>query len=87
MVTRIPTRIPVTIVRQGGEQVIVGEATVDETGELSGQIKVEALEEAAEKTLGNMSLALALPKSILRRIVRQKHPHSAGKHERPKEGQ
>jgi len=75
----------VAIPQQRGEPIVIGKAVVDENGEIAGHLEMEAFEAAAEKSLGHFYFAIALPKSLLRRIVRQwYHPHSGGRHEKSK---
>jgi hypothetical protein len=76
------TDIPVTIIRQGGEPVIIGEATVNADGEISGHVERDRLDAYAEENLGNVSFAMSLPTRILRRLVEAVHPHKPGRHEK-----
>ena len=74
-----PTRmitIPLVIVKQDGEQVLIGEAAVDEDGYVEGYIERQIISTIAEKSLGNMSFAMSIPRQIARRIFREKGRHT-----------
>ena len=67
--------IPIVIVKQGGEQVVIGEATVSEQGLVEGQLERKALDEVAHRTLGNLSFAIQIPKQLIRRIATSRPRH------------
>lgn len=72
---RMPTVVPIAIIRQGGKQVIIGEVLVGDDGQIKGHILRQAVDDVVLETLGTTSFALYVPRQILRRLYRRKGRH------------